>query len=138
MCSEIKNVLPLNNWLKAIGKCDKNAESCDGVDTGLHGAYRNQFWTIVDDNEGAEQKSGGLIFQEGVRGQSVWTFDDAKLVIARLGSNAVTTNSYSVYEYISNLAPTGSVDFAMWRSFFEMAAHLTNKEKGKAFFPWEE
>ncbi|EJK59343.1 hypothetical protein THAOC_20450, partial [Thalassiosira oceanica] len=32
-CSEIANAPPLNNWLKAIGKCDQDQDECNN-DTG--------------------------------------------------------------------------------------------------------
>ena len=70
--------------------------------------------------------SGGLIYQEGVRGQSIWTFDEAKLVIARVGSNAFTTKAENVYDYIAKLAGTTSGDAAMFRTFYQIAAYFTN------------
>lgn len=123
---------PLNSWLKAIDKCPTRDEGNCIEQTGLHANYHNQFWSVVQEisTPSHGQIPGGLIFQEGVRGQSVWTFDEAKLVIARFGSNTDTTESFSLYEYISNLDPgKKSVDFTMWRSFFEIAALFTEKQK---------
>jgi len=52
-----------------------------------------------------------------------------KLVIARFGRNTDTTESFSLYEYIPNVFGAKSVDFAVWRTFFEIAALFTENQR---------